>query len=528
MKLFCSAVCGALLTAALVGQAPVAAQAPVSDATCERLGASLKLPDTTITSSAMVAAGQFTPPAPAGGGGGGGQAAAQAQAFQNLPAFCRVMATLRPTNDSDIKVEIWMPQSGWNGKLQAVGNGGWAGSIQYAALAGAVRRGYAAASTDTGHAGAGASFALGHPEKLIDYAYRAVHEMTVKGKATIAAFYGNAPRYSYFVGCSNGGRQGFKEAQRFPEDYDGIVAGAPAYNWTHQMAESMAVAHATLKDAASTIPSAKFAVLNKAAVEACDAADGLKDGLIGNPPQCRFDPQVLLCKDADGPACLTGAQVQAAKKIYTGKKDARGQELFPGLEPGSEFAWQQVAGGPRPFGVADDLFKYVVFKDPNWDFKTFDVDKDVELADKIDRNTINATDPNLKKFADAGGKLIIYHGWSDSIITPRDSVTYYDKVAAALGRQAESTIRLFMAPGMAHCQGGVGPNSFDMLTALEEWVEKGQPPARVIASHSADGKVDRTRPLCPYPQVAQYTGSGSIDAAENFVCKVPDVTRTSR
>jgi feruloyl esterase len=522
MRLLCVVGCGVLLSAALIAQAPAT---PATNATCERLVQSLNLPDTTITSATMVAAGQFTPPAPAGGGRGG--AAAQNQ-YADLPSFCRVTATLKPSSDSDIKVEVWMPQSGWNGKMQGVGNGGWAGSIQYGPLAAAIRRGYAAVSTDTGHVGGGASFALGHPEKLIDYAYRAIHEAAVKAKATISAFYGNAPRYSYFVGCSNGGRQGFKEAQNYPEDYDGIISGAPAYNWTHQMAESIWVALATLKDAASTIPQAKLAVINKAAVDACDAGDGLKDGLIDDPTRCRFDPQVLLCKDADGPSCLTAPQVEAAKKIYAGKKDARGQELFPGQEPGSETSWQGVVGGPRPFGVADDLFKYVVFKDPNWDFKTFNIDRDVELANKVDQNMINATDPNVKRFADRGGKWIIWHGWADSIITPRDSITYYKAVQAALGPKAEDTVRLFMVPGMAHCQGGPGPNSFDMVTALEAWVERGQAPTRVIASRSVDGKVERTRPICPYPQVAVYNGSGSVDAAENFVCRVPAAQRATQ
>jgi Tannase and feruloyl esterase len=515
MKIMSAVLC------ALLSGAVVSAQVPATDgAACQRLATSLALPNTTITSAQEVGAGQFVPPVAPGGRGGG---AGAAQAFADLPAFCRVAATIKPSSDSDIKAEIWLPLSGWNGKFQQVGNGGWAGSIQYGPLAAALRRGYAAASTDTGHVGGNAQFALGHPEKLIDFGYRAVHETAVQSKATITAYYGNAPRLSYYNGCSNGGRQGFQEAQRYPQDFDGIIAGAPAYDWTNLSLQLVTIAQANLTDPASTIPPSKYPVLHQAAVEACDALDGLKDGLIGDPTRCRFDPKVTECKGADGPGCLTSAQVEAAKKIYTAVKDPKtGRQIYPGLEPGSELQWGGQVGGPKPFGVADDLFKYVVFQDPSWDFRGLDLSKHVDLARKADNGILSAASPNLKAFVGRGGKLLMYHGWADQIVASRTSVDYYNNVAKAMGKsQTDGSVRLFMVPGMAHCGGGAGPNSFDMVAALEQWRENGKAPAEIVASHLTEGKVDRTRLLCPYPQVAQYKGSGSTDQAESFVCKMP-------
>jgi len=502
----------ALIAAALSGHAPAVA------ASCDSL-TSLTLPHTAITAAQLVAAGTFTLPG-AGAGPNGPQ-------FNTLPGFCRVSATLKPSADSEIKFEVWMPAEGWNGKFQGVGNGGWSGAIGYGPLAAALRRGYAAASTDTGHSGGSGSFALGHPEKLIDFAWRAVHEMTVQAKAIVAAFYGNGARLSYWTGCSSGGKQGLMEAQRFPGDYDGIVAGAPANFWTHLMASGMWIGQATLKDPASYIPKEKYPAVHKAALEACDALDGLKDGLIQDPARCHFDPKSLLCAGDDGPACLTAPQVEAAKKIYAGPTNPRtGKGIFPGLEPGSELGWAAMAGGPDAFPITADHFKYVVFKDPKWDFKTLDFDRDVDLADTLDHvdgGLLNATDPNLNAFVARRGRLLLYHGWNDPLIAPENTVNYYKSVEAAMGAATKSAdaVRLFMVPGMGHCAGGEGPNSFDALTAVEQWVENGKAPAEIVASHLTGGVVDRTRPLCPYPQVAQYNGIGSTDAAASFVCKVP-------
>jgi feruloyl esterase len=451
--------------------------APATAASCESL-TGLKLPKVTITSAI------------------GG-------------AVCRVTATLTPTDDSDIKVEVWMPASGWNGKYQAVGNGGWSGSINTRGMTAAVERGYATSSTDTGHSGGSASFALGHPEKLIDYAYRSEHEMTVTAKALIAAFYGKGPRLSYWNGCSAGGKQALKEAQMYPADFDGIIAGAPAANWTGRAGQSMWVALAMHKDEGSYIPPAKYPILHQAVLAACDKLDGVEDGVLENPRRCGFDPKVLECRQGDRPDCLTPAQVEAARKVY-----ARSPR-YAGLERGSELGWG-TWGGPQPFRIGVDHFRYVVLQDPNWNFRSMNFMRETGRAEELDARRINATDPNLRPFFARGGKLIQYHGWNDPQIAPGNSVDYWDSVVRA-GDPQES-YRLFMVPGMAHCGGGDGTSSFDMLAALERWVEQKQPPDRLIASRVRGGKVERTRPLCPYPQVAVYKGKGSTDEAENFVC----------
>jgi tannase/feruloyl esterase len=501
----------AVLLAASIGGRTLDAAPP-----CESL-ASMTLPNTTITLARFVEAGGFTPPAPAGAPA----ATPTRQALRDLPAFCRIAATLKPSSDSEIKVEIWMPLSGWNGKFEAVGNGGWAGTISYPALAAALRRGYATASTDTGHAGDGGdgSFAFNHPEKLADFAYRAVHQMTVQAKAVVDKHYGNAPRLSYWNGCSTGGRQGLKEAQKYPADYDGIIAGAPANYMTHLATQSLWVANATLKDPASFIPREKYAAIHRAVVAACDALDGVKDGVLEDPTRCHFDPKALQCSGPDAPTCLTAPQVEAVRKIYGAVKNPRtGVEVFPGLEPGSELGWSALAGGPAPFSISTDQFKYVVFKNHDWDYKTLDFDKDVALADRMDDGLVNATDPNLKAFFTRGGKLLMYHGWSDQLIAPRNSINYYQSVANGLGGAGKvaDSIRLFMVPGMAHCAGGDGTSTFDSVTALEQWVEQKKTPLQIPASHMTNGVTDRTRPLCPYPMVAAYKGAGSTDDAAKF------------
>jgi feruloyl esterase len=458
-----------------------------------------------------VAAGAFTVPA-------GGRGAAPR--FDDLPAFCRVAATLKPSSDSDINIEVWLPASGWNGKFQAVGNGGWNGNIDTNALATGLRRGYAASSTDTGHQGGGGPW-MQRPEKVTDFGYRAVHEMALKAKAIVAAYYGNGAQFSYFVGCSAGGRQALKEAQRFPEDFDGIVAGAPALNTTGRAAFSMYVAQAMHKEEASYIPASKYPLIHNAVLEACDAGDGVKDGVLENPKVCKFDPKVLECKGGDAATCLTAPQVESARKSYTAALNPRSkQEIFPGLEPGSELGWATFAS-PQPFGLGAQMFQYMVFKDANWDYKTLNFDTDMALTDKIENGTINAQDPNLKPFFARGGKLIHYHGWADPQITPMSSVNYYKSVLDTMGSagKVKDNYRLFMVPGMAHCGGGDGTSSFDMLSALEQWVEKHKAPDQIFASRSRNGAVDRTRPLCPYPQAATYKGSGSTEDAANFVCK---------
>jgi len=492
---------------------PAAASAErgtASAATCESLARSLSLPGTAVTLSQAIGAGSFVPP---GGGAGAARAAAA------LPAFCRVTLKIAPSADSDIRSEVWLPMAGWNGKFLQVGNGAWGGSIQYGPLGDALRRGYAAASTDTGHRGTDASFAMGHPEKLIDFGYRSVHETAVQGKATVAALYGEKPRLAYFNGCSGGGRMSFMEAQRYPGDFDGIIAGAPGYNRTDVAFQTLGMAQATHVSPESFIPAGKFQVLHQAALETCDALDGLKDGLIANPPACRFDPAALECKGADGPGCLTKAQVAAARRIYAPVVDPKtGAQISSGLEPGSELQWASVAGN-QPHSMYNDLLRFVVMKDPNWDYKTLDVGRQLEAARQADRGILAATSTDLAPFVSRGGKLLMYHGWADQNIPPRESVNYYNGVVKTMGgEKVAESIRLFMVPGMGHCGGGDGPNEFDTLAALEQWREQGKAPSEILASQVIEGRVTRTRPLCPYPQIARYKGTGSIDRAENFAC----------
>lgn len=487
------------------------AAAPIFAASCESL-TSLSLPDASVTAAQTVGAGEFTAPANGKQKGGG-------NAFAGLPGFCRVQLTIKPSPDSDIRMEMWLPVSGWNKKFEADGNGGWSGSIAPGTLAAGVQRGYATAMTDTGHEGGSASFALGHPEKAIDFAYRSTHELAVKGKALVKAFYGEDPKFSYFNGCSAGGRQGLKEAQMYPADFDAIVAGSPGLNWTGRSTQAVWIAQATHKEEASFVPRTKFEAIHKAALDACDALDGVKDGVIDDPTRCHFDPKVMECRGADGPACLTAPQVETVRKIYSDVVNASTkQEIFPGHEPGSEMGWNTMASA-NPFGLGTDLFKYVVFKDPNWDYKTFNFASDADATLKA-AGDMNAMDTNLKPFISRGGKMIQYHGWADPQISPRSSVNYYKAVLDSQGSASNvmGSYRLFMEPGMAHCGGGDGPNTFDMLTALEQWKEQGKAPDQIIASHSTGGKVDRTRPLCPYPQVAKYKGTGSTDEAANFAC----------
>jgi feruloyl esterase len=479
----------------------IAVPALADAATCEQLVASIKLTNARVTATETVTSGTFMDQ-------------------KGLPPFCRVQLTLTPSNDSDIRSEVWLPLSGWNGKFQQVGNGAWAGSIQYGALAEALRRGYAAASTDAGHTGTDASFAMGHPEKLKDFGYRAVHETAVQSKATITNFYGMGPKLAYFNGCSGGGRMAFQEAQRFPADFDAILAGAPGYNRVNQSVWMLMNAKATLDNPASFIPAAKYAVLHRAALDACDAQDGLKDGLISEPLSCHVDPAVTQCKSGDAPNCLTAPQVEAARKLYAGVTNPKtGERIFPRLEPGSELSWGGPAGGPEPLAVGAGLFKFVVFKDPKWDFRKFDLARDYDAVHKIDNLDLSPTSPDLKQFVARGGKLLIYQGWADQNVAPQSTVDYYNHVVKTIGqKQVDDSVRLFFAPGMAHCGGGDGPNTFDALTPLEQWREQGKAPASIAATHSTNGKVDRSRPLCPFPQVAKYKGTGSIDDAANFVC----------
>jgi feruloyl esterase len=468
---------------------------------CEKLSA--------LSSSAVsiqahaVAPGKFVP-------------SANQKALDGFPGFCLISAVLRPTPDSEIHTEIWLPSSTWNGRYLAVGSGGWGGSIAYGAMADALRRGYATSATDDGHTGPSASFVVGHPEKFIDFAYRAEHEMAVEAKTLIQAFYGRAPQYSYWNGCSGGGREGLLQAYRYPDEFDGIIAGDPAD--MRRNAWALWLANKTFKDPQDYIPPAKYAMIHRSVLAACDAKDGVKDGLIENPNNCNVDFKSLACKNGDGPDCLTPPQVHSAETIVSPVVDSTGKQLFPRLEPGTELRWARLAGGPEPAELFYDQFRYVVYQDASWDWRTFDLDRDAAKANAVNKD-IDELDPHLSAFAKRGGKLLLYHGWADQQVAPGSTVEFYNSAASARGDgEASGWMRLFMVPGMGHCSGGEGPDTFDKIGVMVEWVEHGKAPERIVASHRTAGKVDRTRPLCAYPQVAKYKGSGSIDDAGNFTC----------
>ena len=461
-------------------------------------------------------------------------------AAADRPAHCRVLGVIKPSGDSSIQFEIWMPSAGWNGKFQGVGNGGYAGSINHPDMSAALTSGYATASTDTGHQGGGtdAGWALSHPDKIVDFGHRAIHEMTVTAKAVTRAFYGEMPRRSYFNSCSNGGRQALMEAQRYPEDYDGIVAGAPANYWTHLLTNAVWDSVATLADKAAYISSKKLPAIEAAALAACDSNDGVKDGVIEDPSHCHFDPSVLQCREAETDRCLTAPQLSALKILYAGSAK------FPGYAPGGEAepgGWAAWITGAAPeqslmYAFGTQFFKNMVFDNAAWDYHTYNIDRDTRAADDKLAPILNATNPDLSRFKARGGKLIVYHGWSDAAIPASNALDYYRSVSAKMGaKQTAQFFRLFMVPGMQHCGGGPGPNDFgqsgpargdadhNIGAALERWVDQGTPPEKIIATKRKDdrnpkGELVRTRPLCAYPLMARYKGQGSTDDAANFDC----------
>ncbi len=511
----------------------------LADDSCDRL-AGLKVPNAAITLAQTVAAGSFNgPPEPFSG-------VDVSALYKSLPAFCRVTAEAKPTQDSDIKIEIWLPTSGWNGKLQGIGNGGFAGLIDDMQIAMAVKAGYAATATDTGHSGTpvDAAWAMGHPEKVIDFGHRGVHEMTRVAKAVVQAYYKKSARRSYFAGCSDGGRESLMEAQRYPEDYDGILAGAPANNWVSLLATAAYDTQALTSDPASFIPPTKIPAIASAVNAACDGLDGVSDGVLNDPRQCKFDPATIQCKAGEeSDKCLTAAQVVALKKLYEGTKDSQGRIVFPGYLPGAEEGeggWGLWIMGPAPakslmafFGIG--FFSDFVYEKSDWDYKSFTVDAGIKAAAEKTAKDLNATDTDLKAFKARGGKLILYHGWNDPAISALSTVQYYDSVVGKMGeRDVNSFVRLYMAPGMQHCAGGPGADSFGQVgslnfedathsvdAALEQWVERGKAPGTIIASKYPPKESQHavmTRPLCPYPQAAKYKGSGDSNDAANFTC----------
>lgn len=503
---------GSCLALTVPSHDPAVAQAGGQQAamSCENL-ASIALPNTQITMAQRVDSGAFVAPAPP---------IPVQQNFSRVPAFCRVTATISPVTGSEIKIEVWLPSTGWNGKFVGVGNGGMSGAIWHFAMAEPLQGGYAVAGTNTGHDGDGADsrFAVERPVAMTDYAWRAVHEMTVKAKAIIAAHYGRNARRAYWIGCSSGGRQGLKEAQRFPADYDGIIAGAPANNWMPLMAYAANVQR-VMTDTAVGLTPRHLQLLKAAAIAACDANDGVNDKVIEDPQRCAFDPATLRCNATNAQHCLTDRQLAAVRSIYAGVVTRTGT-LMPGPTPGGEPAW--FAFTPRIFPIGGNYLRDVVMRDANWNLATLDFDRDIARGIAQDRAEVTTMEGNLSAFADRGGKLLLWHGWTDALIPARNTVEYYEKALAASGRNARNAVRLFMVPGVDHCGEGEGTFHFDALQVIDEWVERGQAPERFVAQRpSQGGGAPRTRPLCAYPQIARYRGTGSTDDERNFECGTP-------
>ena len=455
------------------------------------------------------------------------------------PSFCQVDGHVAvPGNEVNIRVGL--PHR-WNGKFYFSGVGGLGG--QMGVLTAGLARGYASASTDTGHLASDPTWGSNRAKEL-DYGHRGTHVTAVAGKELTAAFYGRPAQHAYFNGCSNGGRQALMEVQRYPSDFDGIIAGDPATGTPMQAGRAL-VFQKLLASNESYLPIEKIEMLSKATLAACDATDGLKDGLITDPQKCAFKPDSLKCTGADGPSCLTAPQLDVVKQIYGGARLADGTVYaygFPFGHEGGASGWRAwttgtvpptrqadgtlnfAANPPSGFALSEQNFRFLMLDDddPAFNWRLFRLDRDLPRL-KIMTDILSPLDPDLRPFKARGGKLLMYHGWSDPAISAYGTVDYYEKVGRVVGgqKELESFARLYLVPGMHHCSGGPGPNEFDMLTVLENWVERNVAPAPVVATHKTNGTVDRTRPLCPHPQVARYSGTGSVDDAAHFRCEAP-------
>jgi feruloyl esterase len=518
-----------LLRSAAVAIAVIAqAQACLASSSCEDLG-KLPLPGGSITLAVRVAANDAIP------------MKLLSTAMRVPVAFCRVAVTLTPTADSIILAELWLPDSDkWNGKFLGVGNGGFGGAVPVGDMRAAITQGYATAGDDLGHQLTSlivdGAWVVGHPEKLKDFAYRADHVTAEFAKTLIAAYYGRAQQLAYFRGCSNGGHEALMEAQKYPADYDGIVAGAPANSFTQMAAGFLWNELALNETPASQIPQGKLAAIQKAALAKCDALDGVRDGIIDDPAACHFDPAPLLCKRDDGPDCLTKPQLAALRRIYSGPISKTGRHMYPGFPAGDEALphnWDLWIIGSQSYQAlfANQVFGSFLLNDPHWDFRTFDLANDAARADREIGPLLNSNNPDLSAFAARGGKLILFQGWADAAISPFGTIQYYRDIQRKMGdKQARQFVRLFMAPGMMHCSGGPGPNTFDAVAVVDQWRQKNEAPERLLAAKYADspaalsagaqpGEPLIARPLCAYPHVARWTGHGSSDKAENYVCR---------
>jgi feruloyl esterase len=444
-------------------------------------------------------------------------------ALAKLPAFCRVQVSAKPGAGSDIRIEVWLPAAGWNRRLQAVGDGGLAGFIPYALMAEALADGYATTGTDTGHVGGTADFMPGQPDKLLDFAYRSTNEMAKAAKAVTAAYYGKPPSKSYYNACSGGGRHGITSAQRFPGDFDGIVAGAPSWNQARLDAARIGINLTVNRTPEHYIPPAKYEMVHRAVMEACDKLDGVADGVLENPRQCRFDYASLLCKGADDATCLTAPQVESAKVLTSPFKDpATGKLLLEAhLRPGSELQWATMAS-PKPLPNSLARVRNFHLKDTGWEFRFENIAEDVERAARMDGGLLASDNYDLKPFFERGGKLIMWHGWADPQVPAESSIIYYENVRKTAGPAAtDAAMALYMLPGVLHCRGGNGADTFDRMGAITAWVEQGKKPGQLVATAQSGGKVVRSRAICPFPQVARYSGAGDTADPANYACAAP-------
>jgi feruloyl esterase len=487
----------------------ILAATPAAADSCSALK-SAKIAGVKVTAATAIPAGQFTTPQ---------QTGIPSQILQ-VPAFCRVQLSMKP----QALAEVWLPAV-WNHKLLGLGNGGELGAIVFTELDYAALTQYVGVSSDLGHQSysADASWALGHPELVKDFGYRATHDMTVAAKALTKLFYQSVPQHAYFYGASAGGRQALMEAERYPLDYNGVAALAPAQGWTH-IASGMIGQALSLGDTPFTDTEAQL--LNRAVIAACDGLDGLVDGLITDPTKCHYDPAALACKnprvpDAD---CLNPDQVAAAQALYRPLELKSGKIVYGALPYGSEYEWScSVLGGAFNLPFANSWYQYEVYGNPNWDFHNFDPDVDVPIADNLWSRTLNAWSPNFDAFRKAGGKLLIAQGQADAIVVPHNTTSFFRDVTRRYGADTANFARLFMEPGAGHCAPAQGPNGWDPVTQISTWVETDTAPNFIVAYHyDVNGQVDRSRPLCPYPQEAIYSGQGSIDDYRNFSCGSPN------
>jgi feruloyl esterase len=524
----------------------VAAQIATQAAHCERL-ASVSLPHATITLAQVVNAGAFVVPGNAPREGGGSSALAGTigavpdvpgrvtantaglglgynggkgiPPFSTLPAFCRVAATLNPSPTSDIRMELWMPIAGWNGHFRGTSPNGLGGVLNYNSMAVGLTDGFAVASTDTGHQGGDMAW-MRDPDKLTDFAGRAMHETTAAAKTLATSYYGTAPTYSYMIECGGGSAAALHEVQKYPADYNGVVVGGHAAHLTRQIFGQLWLWIATHPNGVAILPPAKLSVLHEAVLDRCDMLDGVKDRMLEDPTKCTFDPREVACKADDAANCLTVPQVDAVQKIYAGPRNPRTQEqIWSPLFRGSELDWSFFTESASPIGIATGALR-MILDDPQWDYRSVDFDRHVAAADRSAIARVNASNPDISAYLQRGGKLILSGGWNNALVPAGAVLDYYKNVEATVGLEdTRQGVRLYMVPGMIECNGGPGTDTFDLLGVMRRWVEKGQAPNDVPASRVEHGRVVRTRPLCPFPQVATYRGSGSTDDASNFVCK---------